>query len=195
VRRSLAVVVPLLPLLLAGAGCSGSDADDDGTSGAVSVVVHDGLCLDAPIAERPVVELIPDAIEVVANISDTMDAAGAEPEFYEISADRQRVSLIVAAPDGTAQQVLYCGGGQYVPASSLGEASGATFEGSAVDVDLDVVFDQLDEELDDPDIADFAIVGDGEGGVLYDATVQSTAGGALLVRLSADGAVLAVQAR
>jgi len=135
-----------------------------------------------------VIGLIDEAIDIAEDEYD-------DPvEFFEISADLQRVSLIVASPDGTAEQLFYCGEAGYVPPTSLGEASGATFRGDAVDVDTDVVFDGIEAELDDPDIVDFAIVGDGQGGVVYDSTVQSSAGGVLLVRLDATGTVLGVQA-
>jgi hypothetical protein len=184
VRRPWAVVTPLLLALV---GCSGGDGDaSDARS--PTPTPNDALCLDVPRSDRPVIELIEDAIDVAAAEYD--DAV----EFFEISADLQRVSLIVATSDGTAEQMFYCGAGGYVPPTSLGEASGATFPGDAVDVDTDVVFDGLETELDDPDIVDFAIVGDGQGGVVYDSTVQSAAGGVLLVRLSPGGQVLGVQA-
>jgi hypothetical protein len=183
---AVALLLAAAVAVVAGVGCSGDD-DDAPAIDASSVSANDALCLDVDRQDRPVVDLIEPAIELAATLY------GPDAEFFEISADRQRVSLVVAV-DGTASQVFYCGEGGYVPATSLGEASGATFTGDAVDVDVDAVFDQLDEELDDPDIADFAMVGDGDGGVLYDATVQSSAGGVLLVRLSPSGAVLAVQA-
>lgn len=173
-------------------GCSGDDGDeggDGGTSTEVSLPpTNDALCLDVDRGDVPVVDLIDPAIELAASLY------GSDPAFFEISADRQRVSLVVS-DDGTASQLFFCGAGGYVPPTSLGEATGATFTGDAVDFDVDAVFDRLDEELDDPDIADFAIVGDGEGGAIYDATVQSSAGGILLVRLSPTGSVLAVQAQ
>jgi len=145
------------------------------------------LCLDGDRSERPVVEWVDPAIELA------VDQYG-DPEFFEISADRQRVSVIVSV-DGTAEQLFYCGEAGYVPPSSLGEASGSTFAPDAVDFDVDTIFDGIDEELDEPDIGDFAIVGDGAGGAAYDASVQSDVGGVLLVRLGADGTVLGAQAQ
>ena len=183
-RRPWAVVALLLAVA---AGCSG---DDDAAPAAdlATAPENDALCLDVDRRDEPVVDLIEPAIELAAT------QYGSEPEFFEISADRQRVSLVIAQ-DGNANQLFYCGDGGYVPATSLGEASGATFTGDAVVFDVDEIFLQIDDELDDPDIVDFAIVGDGEGGAVYDATVQSSAGGILLVRLSPTGSVLAVQAQ
>jgi hypothetical protein len=182
VRRATAAAALLLALAV---GCSGDD-DAAPAADASSAPENDALCLYVDRRDEPVVDLIEPAIELAATLYES------EPEFFEISADRQRVSLVVAG-EGTASQVFYCGEGGYVPATSLGEASGATFTGDAVDFDADAIFDQLDDELDDPDIADFAMIGDGDGGVVYDATVQSSAGGILLVTLSPAGSILAVQ--
>lgn len=177
-RRPLAVAVPFA---LALGGCSGGDADSD----AGELVENDALCLDGDRADRPVVEWIAPALDVAA------DQYG-DPELFEVSADRQRVSVIVAV-DGTAEQLFYCGPAGYVPPTSLGAAEGSTFDTDAVDVDVDVIFSQIDEELGEPDIGDFAIIGDGAGGVAYDASVQSDAGGVLFVDLGADGTILGVR--
>jgi hypothetical protein len=179
------LLVAVVPVVVV--GCS-EDDDAAPAPDASTIPENDALCLDVDRRDVPVVDLIGPAIDLAE------DLYGSDPEFFEISADRQRVSLVVA-DDGTANQVFYCGQGGYVPATALGDASGATFDAGSVDFDPDEIFVQLAEELDDPDIADFAMVGDGEGGVVYDATVQSSAGGILLVRLSPTGAVLAVQAQ
>jgi hypothetical protein len=184
VTRPWAVVALLLAVVV---GCSGDD-DAAPAAAVTSAVENDALCLDVDRSDEPVVDLIEPAIELARTVT------GSEPAFFEISADRQRVSMVLAE-DGNASQLFYCGAGGYVPSTSLGEASGATFTGDAVDFDVAAIFVRLDDELDDPDIVDFAIVGDGEGGAVYDATVQSSAGGILLVRLSPSGSVLAVQAQ
>ena len=144
-----------------------------------------------------------DASDVPLPIVDEIDAAieaveahyGAPQEYFEISATLDRVSVIVAVDGATAAEQ-----GFYVPGDGLdgpepvGEASGATFGADAIDLDTAGVFDQLRDELDDPAIIDFAIQGNGSGGVVYDATVASDAGGRLLVLLSRNGRVLGVQA-
>jgi len=81
-----------------------------------------------------------------------------------------------------------------VPATSLGPADGSTFGAAAVELDPATIFDGIDAELDAPDIVDVAIVGDGEGGVIYDARIQSGQGGTILVRLTPTGTILGVQA-
>ncbi|MEZ5298803.1 MAG: hypothetical protein R2697_21735 [Ilumatobacteraceae bacterium] len=179
-RRPLAVAVPIALVL---AGCSG----DDGDAAPADGVENDALCLDGERFDEPVVDWIEPAIDLA------VETYG-DPDFFEISADLQRVSVIVAV-DGTAEQLFYCGDAGSVPPTSLGEASGSTFGPDAVAFDPAAIFVEPDADLDDPEIGDFAIIGDGEGGVVYDASILSDAGGVLLVRLGPDGAVLAVQAQ
>lgn len=145
-------------------------------------------CLEATRRDAPVVALIKPAIAAT-------DAHYGRPQrYFEVSADRQRVSLIVATGDGAAEQVLFCEDDRFVPPEPLGEAEGATFTAADVDLDDERVLSGIEEELDDPDIVDFAVLGV-SGGVIYDATVVSDSGGVLLVLLSATGDVLAVQAQ
>ena len=181
-RRPLAVAVSIALALV---GCSGGDDVDAPRPD--ELVENDALCLDGDRSDRPVVDWIDPAIELA------VDRYG-QPEFFEISADRQRVSVIVSV-DGDAEQLFYCGSGGYVPPATLGGAQGSTFSSDDVDFDVDTIFAEIDEELDEPDIGDFAIVGDGSGGVAYDASVRSEVGGVLLVRLGADGTVLGAQAQ
>lgn len=181
-RRPLAVAIPLAFALV---GCSGGDDAD--APDLADLPENDALCLDGDRADRPVIDWIEPAIDLA------VDEYG-DPEFFEISADRQRVSVIVSV-DGVAEQLFYCAASGYVPATSLGEAEGSTFAPDSVDFDVDTIFDGIDEELDDPEIGDFAIVGDGAGGAAYDASVQSDVGGVLLVRLAGDGTVLGAQAQ
>lgn len=183
-RRPGAVFASLVALTIV--SCSGGD--DSGSTG--SLLVNDALCLDGDQAERPVVELIDPAIDVVDQLY------GSPQRYFEVSADRQRVALFVARDEGAVELVLYCGGrGRTEPEPIDGAPEGATFPGDAIDIDPGSIFDQLDEELDDPEIVDFATVGAGGDDVVHDATVQSDGGGVLLVLLAADGEVLAVQAQ
>jgi hypothetical protein len=185
-RRPAAATIIVAGLVaLATASCSG----DDDPEPPGSVPVNEALCLDGERASRPVVEMIDPAIASVDELY------GAPQRYYEVSADTQRVSLVVAVDDGTAEQVFYCGAGGRTPPESLGEADGSTFPGDSIDIDPESIFDQLDDELDQPDIVDFATVGAGGDDVVHDATVRSDSGGILLVLLSADGEVLAVQAQ
>lgn len=185
-RRSSAAVVALTVTLSA---CSGGGGNSGDSSAFETVPIDDALCLDVDRGEAPVVDLIAPAVDVV----DAMHGGAAE--YFEVSADRQRVSLIVALEDGTAEQVFFCGDSGRTEPQALGEAEGSTFSGDAIDVDPATIFSMLDEELDDPEIVDFAVTGAGDGSVVYDATVMSSSGGVLLVLLDADGEVLAVQAQ
>ncbi len=183
-RPGVAALASLVALTVA--GCSGGDDP----VAVPSVPVNDGLCLDGEQAERPVVELIAPAIAVVDELY------GSPQRYFEVSADRQRVALFVARGDGTVELVLYCGDrGRTEPEPIDGTPEGSTFPGDSIDIDAATIFDQLDEELGDPQIVDFATVGAGGDDVVHDATVQSDSGGVLLVLLAADGEVLAVQAQ
>lgn len=181
-RRAIAVASSATLVLCACTSGSGGAAPDD-------TIVDAQRCLDVDPAPEPVVDQLGDAIAAIEL------AYGSPQEFFEISADLQRVSLIVATDDATAaEQSFYCGGA-FAPPEAVGAASGATFASDAVDVDTGAVFDRLRDELDDPTIIDFAVQGTGDGGVVYDASVASAQGGVLLVRLGRDGSILGVQAQ
>ncbi len=183
-RPGVATIASLFAL--AAVSCSG--AGDSPSSG--SVPVNDALCLDVDRAERPVVGMIAPALAALEDLYE------GSPRYFEISADRQRVALFVARDDGAVEVVFYCGDdGRTEPDPVEGVPEGTTFPGDAVDIEPDSIFDRLDDELDDPDIVVFAVVGAGGDDVVYDATVLSGSGGTLLVLLAADGEVLAVQAQ
>ena len=176
-------LVPLV-LLASLVACGGDDATITTIDGLPTE--DTALCLDVDRAERPVVDLIAPALDLAAELFD-------DPEFYEVSADRQRVSMIVAMPDGEAQQTFFCSAGYVLP-TSLGPAGGSTFTAEAVELDAATIFDGIDAELDAADVVDVALVGDGAGGVIYDARVRSAAGGTILVRLTPTGTIVGVQA-
>lgn len=179
IRRVVAVA-----LVIALAGCSGGrDAGDDPDR----VAVNESACLDAPERDEPVVTLIQPAMTLID------DRYGAAQEYFEVSADRRRVSLVVATEGGAAEQSFYCGDLGLTEPTDLGPASGQTFGAGALEFDAASVFDGIRGELDDPEIVDFAIVGAGEGAVVYDATVRSDSGGLLRIMVNGAGDVLGVQ--
>lgn len=136
-----------------------------------------------------------------APVVDQIDAAiaavdefyGAPQEYFEVSADLDRVDVIVAIDGATAAEQTSIDGGVVAPPESVGPATGSTFRGDEVDFDGDRIFDQLRADLDDPVIVDFAITGSPDGGPIYDATVASESGGILLVLLGPSGEIRAVQ--
>jgi hypothetical protein len=141
----------------------------------------------------PRLDLIEEAVAAVE------DHYGAPQEYFEISADLDRVSVIVAVDNdasgaATAAEQGYFDDDGLLPPEPVGPASGSTFVAAAIDFDAGRIFDQLRDELDDPTIADFAVQGGPNGSVIYDATVLSDAGGRILVLLGADGEVLGAQA-
>ena len=138
----------------------------------------------------PIVDRIPDAVAAVEA------HYGAPQEYFEISARLDSVGFVVAVDDATAAEQ-----GSWTPEGGIegpepaGEASGATFSADQVDLDPDRIFDRLQDELDDPAIIDLAIQGGPNGTVIYDASIASESGGALLVLLGSDGEIQAVQGR
>jgi hypothetical protein len=136
----------------------------------------------------PVVDQIDNALAAVAAIYPD------EPEYFEVSADLERVTVIVAVDRATAAERGSYEDGMLTGPEPVGEASGAVFTADSVDFEMCDIFDQVRAELDDPVIIDFAITGGPDGKVVYDATVASGSGGVILVLLGADGTILGAQA-
>ncbi len=59
---------------------------------------------------------------------------------------------------------------------------------TALDFDPDAIFTGIAEELDEPDVTQFVVVGGPGGAVQYSAFVASSEGGVLDVLLGPDGA-------
>lgn len=155
-------------------------------AGAVDVE-EDAKCPDGRLPE-PLVGDIDDAIKAVEAWY------GAPQDYFEISANLQQVSVIVASGEGTAEQAFLVAG-EFVEPAPIGEAeeNSQTFIASQVDFDPDTIFHDISNQLDCPVLIDFAITGS-TSGVLYDTTVASSEGGVLLILLGPDGEVKAVQA-
>ena len=139
----------------------------------------------------------PGGLPIVAEIAPAIAAVEAElggpQDYFEINATTQLVNLFVATDDrSTATAYVYLGGELQPPAPPQDVASGGTFIAEALDLDPDVILTGIAEELDDPDVTQFVIVGGPGGAVQYSAFVVSSEGGILDVLLGADGAVLGV---
>ena len=174
-RRAPRAVVALV-LLVVGIGCGGA------TSG-----------------PRPLVGEIPAAIAAMN------EAFGGTPdlEYFEISADLTGVSLVLAehemGGDTGDVEATYATSFRWQDDSldQVGEsaqAEGATFLGSQVAIDPQVIFRGIEDELDSPSIVDLAVQGSGTGDVVIDVTVENAKGGRLLVLVDTSGRVLGVQA-
>jgi len=157
-----------------------------GAVGAIALVA----CGGDDAAPTPIVDRIDEAIVAVER------HYGAPQQYFEISATLDEVNVIVAVDGATAaEQGGYRADRGFTIPEPVGPASGATFTAEAIDLDPDRIFEQIRSELNDPVIIDLAIRGTAGGGVLYDATVASDAGGLLLVLLGRDGRILGVQAQ
>jgi hypothetical protein len=145
-------------------------------------------CGSDDVSPAPRVDLIDDAVAAAEQ------AYGAPQQYFEISATLDRVIVTVAVDEATAaEQGGITADGGVITFEPVGPATGETFTADAIAFDPDRIFDGLRDELGDPTIVDFAIQGTDSGGVIYDATVASSAGGVLLVLLGPAGQVLGVQ--
>ena len=163
---------------------------------ALAGAVACGGTFDGP---TPLVDEIPVAIDAVSDLI----GPDVDLEFFEVSADRSGVTVVLAetavdADSGTTQ-------GQFATSyrwesgtlSQIGDtvaAEGATFLGSAVAIDSDVIFSGVIRDLDDPELVDLAVQGTGDGGVVIDISIENSKGGRLLVLVNEQGTVLGVQA-
>jgi hypothetical protein len=142
---------------------------------------------DDLLAEVPLVAEIAPAIAAVES------ALGGPQDFYEVNATPQLVNLFVATDGGAAATAyVYLDGELQPPAPPRDVAGGSTFRADAVDFDPDLIFDGIADELGEPTVTQFVVVGGPDGAVQYSAFVTSSAGGVLAVLLGPDGAVLGV---
>jgi hypothetical protein len=165
------LVAAIVAVAVSMAACGGDD--DDGRGAAL----------------RPQLETIAPAIEAVEA------ELGGPQEYFEITAEPQRVQLYVARADATQVAPYVFVGGELAAAGDAASASGGTFGVDALDFDADTVLDGLDAALDSPDVIGFSVAGNDQGHVQYQAIVRSEQGGLLDVVLAADGAVQSVTAR
>jgi hypothetical protein len=140
----------------------------------------------------------PAVVPVVAEISPAIAAVEAElggpQDFFEVNATPQLVNVFVATDGGTtATAYVYLDGELQPPAPPRDVAGGETFRADALDFDPDAIFTGIADELGDPTVTQFVVVGGPGGAVQYSAFVSSSAGGVLDVLLGPDGAVLGVQ--
>ena len=83
----------------------------------------------------------------------------------------------------TATAYVYLDGELQPPAPPRDVAGGETFRAAALDFDPDAIFTGIADELGDPTVTQFVIVGGPGGAVQYSAFVASSAGGVLDVLL------------
>jgi len=139
----------------------------------------------------------PGELPLVADIAPAIAAVEAElggpQDFFEVNATAQLINVFVATDGGTtATAYVYLDGELQPPAPPRDVSGGSTFGADAVDFDPDVIFGGIADELDNPDVTQFVVVGGPGGAVQYSAFVMSSEGGVLDVLLDPNGAVLGV---
>lgn len=137
---------------------------------------------------------VPRVAEIAPAITAVESELGGPQDYFEVNATPQFVNVIVATDGGSmATAFLYLDGDLQPPAPPEA-AGGETFRANDLDFDPDVILTGIADELDEPAIAQFVVVGGPGGAVQYSAFVTSAEGGVLDVLLGPDGAVLGVEA-
>jgi hypothetical protein len=155
----------LVGLFVVAVGACG-DGDDDGD------------------AELPLVGEIAPAVEALE------EELGDAPQYFEIRATSEYVTLWVSADQGRLAIPYPYANGELGDPGDSGAASGYTF--AAIDglaFDPDAVLDQVDEDLDTP-LTQFSILGTESGAPRYAVTARSDRGGEIDIRVDADGTPL-----
>jgi len=130
---------------------------------------------------------------IVPAISAVEAELGGPQDYFEVNATPQLVNVFVATDGGsTATAYVYLDDELQPPAPSQDVASGETFRADELDFDPDVIFTGIAEELGQPTVTQFVVVGGPGRVVQYSAFVTSSAGGVLDVVLGPDGSVLDV---
>jgi hypothetical protein len=168
-RRMAAAALAVTVTSLLGAAC-GDDGGGDDTA-------------DVP---QPSVELIDPAVAAVEN------ELGGPQDYFEINVTGPTVNLFVAADDASSVTTYRYLGGELLPPDPPQDASGSTFRADAIAFDPDTILERIDDELDDPIVTRFVVVGGPGGAVQYAATVTSEQGGQFDVLLAPDGTIQGV---
>jgi hypothetical protein len=136
-------------------------------------------------------------LPLVAEVAPATAAVEAElggpQDYFEVNATPQLVNLFVATDGGsTATAYVYLDGELQPPAPPQDVASGETFRADELDFDPEGILDGVADELDEPAVTQFVVIGGAGDVVQYSAFVVSSAGGVLDVLLGPDGEVLGV---
>ncbi len=131
--------------------------------------------------------------EIAPAIAAVETELGGPQDYFEVNTTPDVVNVWVATDDAaTATVYAYFDGELQPPAAPRDVEGGETFRAAALDFDPDEILTGIADELDEPSIAQFVVVGGPGGAVQYSAFVTSSEGGVLDVLLGADGAVLGV---
>jgi hypothetical protein len=137
------------------------------------------------IIDVPRVDLIDDAVAALEA------QLGAHQQYFEINATPQLVNLFVALNDGTLVQPWVYVDGE-LSSTDGRQATGFTFEKTALDFDPDKVLSRIQSELPQSRADIFFIEGGEAGNVRYTVAVTSQQGGQLVVVVGPDGEVQSV---
>ena len=134
------------------------------------------------------------ALPLVGEIAPAVEALeeelGDAPQYFEIRATPEYVTLWVSADQGRLAIPYPYADGELGDPGDSGAASGYTFAAAdALDFDPDALLGQVDEDLDTP-LTQFSILGTESGAPRYTVTARSDRGGEIDIQVDADGTPL-----
>jgi hypothetical protein len=128
--------------------------------------------------------------EIAPAVAALEEELGDAPQYFEIRATPDYVTLWVSADEGRLAIPYPYADGELGEPGDSGAASGYTFAAAdALEFDADTVLDQVADDLDSP-LTQFSILGTQSGAPRYTVTAQSERGGELDIQLDADGTPL-----
>ena len=128
--------------------------------------------------------------EIAPAVAALEEELGDAPQYFEIRATPDYVTLWVSADQGRLAIPYPYADGELGEPGESGAASGYTFAAAdALEFDADTVLDQVADDLDSP-LTKFSILGTESGAPRYTVTSRSEPGGELDIQLDADGTPL-----
>lgn len=177
--------------VLVTASCAGRSASEASTSSTPDIPLSTGGPASCPAAPPPlVVDKIDEALGAIAE--GRTDA----PRFFEVNATSSVVNLFLAATadDGSSVVIPHSYAAGQLRAEEPTAASGSTFDAEAIRIDPERVLSCVSVELPESQLEAFVVEGGPDGAVRYSVIVNSSQGGQLIVEVSGEGRVLAVDA-
>jgi hypothetical protein len=177
-----AAAVAGIALILAAAGCGGSDRAGDATTAALDPAPEVDTAVEPPAFVYDVVGAI-EAVEA---------ELGPGQEFFEVTANAQFTNVFVAVDDATAAVAYaYVDGELEPPAPKQPGAEGLTFGRNDVDFDPELVVAGVSSDLPASVVDAISVYGDGVGAT-YVVAATSGAGGFLDIVVGPQGQVRSV---
>lgn len=185
----VAAAVGALSLGLIGSSCSDSP-DPVATDPVETAPLPPGQAECSPAPPVLNVDEIDEAIAALA------EGRNEPPRFFEVNATASVVNLFLADTDETGASIVvpHSYGAGELRAEEPTAAEGNAFPVDVIDIDPERVLSCVVAELPDSEPEAFVIEGGPDGAVRYSVVLNSSQGGQLVVEVSGEGRILAVDA-